>query len=69
MQKLTSDNEQIENLLKVSTDFIIAYTLHKLLAPVRIGITLSVTPILVKRLRKMGLLKMPKRKPLSPTSL
>ncbi|XP_011883377.1 PREDICTED: uncharacterized protein LOC105570634 [Vollenhovia emeryi] len=68
VQKLTSGNEQIENVLKVSTDFVIAYTVHKLLAPVRIGISLAVTPPLVRRLRKMGLLKMPKRKPPPPTT-
>ncbi|KYQ60400.1 hypothetical protein ALC60_00808, partial [Trachymyrmex zeteki] len=67
VQKWTGGNEQVESLLKVSTDFIIAYTVHKLLAPVRIGISLSVTPVLVKYLRKIGLLKMPKKK-LVPTS-
>ncbi|XP_029157782.1 uncharacterized protein LOC114930188 [Nylanderia fulva] len=62
VQKWTSGNEQISNILKTSTDFVIAYTIHKLFAPVRISISLTVTPIIVKRLRKIGLLKMPKVK-------
>ncbi|KAL0128206.1 hypothetical protein PUN28_003452 [Cardiocondyla obscurior] len=68
VQKWTSGNEQVENVLKVSTDFIIAYTVHKLLAPVRIGITLFLTPIIVRRLRKLGLLKVPKQKSPLPKS-
>ncbi|XP_012055915.1 PREDICTED: uncharacterized protein LOC105618994 [Atta cephalotes] len=67
VQQWTGGNEQVESLLKVSTDFIIAYTVHKLLAPVRIGISLSVTPVLVKYLRKIGLLKISKKKSV-PTS-
>lgn len=65
MQKWTGGNEQIDKILKTSTDFVIAYTIHKLLAPVRISISLTVTPIIVKRLRRIGLLKMPKVKPSS----
>ncbi|KAG5324895.1 F210B protein, partial [Pseudoatta argentina] len=67
VQQWTGENEQVKSLLKVSTDFIIAYTVHKLLAPVRIGISLSVTPVLVNYLRKIGLLKMSKKKSV-PTS-
>ncbi|XP_024886887.1 uncharacterized protein LOC112464249 [Temnothorax curvispinosus] len=69
VQKWTGGNEQIDSLLKTSTDFIIAYTVHKVLAPARIGISLTVTPPLVRRLRKMGLLKMPKQKPSPPSPL
>ncbi|XP_011646360.1 uncharacterized protein LOC105433000 [Pogonomyrmex barbatus] len=68
IQNWVGENEQLENLMKVSTDFIIAYTVHKLLAPIRIGISLTVTPIIVRRLRKMGFLKLPKAKSLPPTS-
>ncbi|KYN02665.1 hypothetical protein ALC62_06464, partial [Cyphomyrmex costatus] len=69
VQTWTGGNEQVESLLKVSTDFIIAYTVHKLLAPVRMGISLSVTPMLVKYLRKIGLLKIAKKKSAStPTT-
>ncbi|EFN67012.1 Transmembrane protein C20orf108 [Camponotus floridanus] len=62
VQKWTNGNEQIDKVLKTSTDFILAYTVHKLLAPIRISFSLSVTPIIVKRLRKIGWLKMPKVK-------
>lgn len=65
MQKWTGGNEQIDKMLKTSTDFVIAYSIHKLLAPVRISISLTVTPIIVKHLRRIGLLKMPKVKPSS----
>lgn len=37
--------------------FVVAYAVHKVFAPVRITITLTVTPFLVKRLRTMGILK------------
>lgn len=66
VQNVTGGNEQLDILMKTSTDFIIAYTVHKLLAPIRISITLTVTPLLVRRLRKIGLLKIPKVK--SPPS-
>lgn len=62
VQKWTGGNEQIDKMLKTSTDFVIAYTVHKLLAPVRISFSLTVTPMIVKRLRKIGWLKMPKMK-------
>ncbi|KAL6426681.1 hypothetical protein ACFW04_009214 [Cataglyphis niger] len=65
MQKWTGGNEQIDKMLKTSTDFVIAYSIHKLLAPVRISISLTVTPIIVKHLRRIGLLKIPKVKPSS----
>ncbi|KAG8192843.1 hypothetical protein JTE90_014623 [Oedothorax gibbosus] len=42
--------------------FVIAYALHKCFAPVRIGITLSVAPFIVRYLRRVGFLKPPKRK-------
>ncbi|CAG8610180.1 1151_t:CDS:1 [Paraglomus occultum] len=34
--------------------FVIAYGIHKVLVPLRLGLTAAVTPPLVKRLRKMG---------------
>ncbi|XP_072746447.1 uncharacterized protein [Anoplolepis gracilipes] len=64
-QKWTGGNEQIDKVLKTSTDFVIAYTVHKLLAPIRISISLTVTPVIVRHLRRIGLLKMPKVKPSS----
>ncbi|PSN54798.1 hypothetical protein C0J52_01989 [Blattella germanica] len=41
-------------------NFVVAYALHKMLAPVRIGITLGATPVIVRYLRKIGMLKAPK---------
>jgi hypothetical protein len=43
-----------------ASNFVIAYALHKMLAPVRIGITLAATPVIVRYLRKIGVLKSPK---------
>lgn len=40
--------------------FVAAYAVHKILAPVRISITLGATPFIVKYLRKIGILKHPK---------
>ncbi|XP_046356564.2 uncharacterized protein LOC124135332 [Haliotis rufescens] len=42
--------------------FVVAYAVHKVFAPARIGITVSVTPFLVRYLRKIGILKPPKPK-------
>lgn len=43
----------------VST-FVLSYAIHKVFAPVRIAITLSATPFIVRHLRKIGVLKPPK---------
>jgi hypothetical protein len=43
-----------------ASNFVIAYALHKILAPLRIGITLAATPVIVCYLHKMGVLKDPK---------
>ncbi|GFY13153.1 protein FAM210B, mitochondrial [Trichonephila clavipes] len=40
--------------------FVMAYAVHKLFAPVRIGITLSVAPFIVRYLRRINWLKPPK---------
>jgi len=40
-----------------ASTFVIAYAVHKVFAPVRISITLTATPFIVKFLRKRGLLK------------
>lgn len=51
-----------ESLLKSkvteeASKFVVAYAVHKIFAPVRITITLSATPFIVKKLRSMGVLK------------
>lgn len=40
--------------------FVIAYAAHKCFAPVRIGITLTATPFIVRYLRRIGMLKISK---------
>lgn len=55
------ENEQIEGILGNSSTFLVAYGIHKLLAPIRLSITLGIAPFLVKRLRKLGILKSPKQ--------
>lgn len=39
--------------------FVIAYAIHKVFAPVRISITLGATPLIVRYLRRKGILKPP----------
>ena len=39
--------------------FVVAYAVHKVFAPVRISITLTSTPFIVKHLRAKGILKTP----------
>ncbi|XP_063228568.1 uncharacterized protein LOC134534226 [Bacillus rossius redtenbacheri] len=43
-----------------ASTFVVAYAVHKVFAPVRIGITLACTPFIVRYLRGVGLLKPPK---------
>lgn len=37
--------------------FVVAYAVHKVFAPVRLGITLTATPFIVRYLRNKGVLK------------
>ncbi|XP_076674902.1 uncharacterized protein LOC143372532 [Andrena cerasifolii] len=56
---INDGNQQLEKILSNSSNFLLAYTIHKLFAPVRISITLAVTPFLVRYLRRIGILKAP----------
>ncbi|XP_076628095.1 protein FAM210A [Colletes latitarsis] len=56
---LDNNNEHVERVLSSSSQFLLAYAIHKLFAPVRLSITLGVTPLLVKYLRRKGILKSP----------
>lgn len=38
--------------------FVVAYAVHKVFAPVRLGITLTATPFIVRYLRNKGILKL-----------
>jgi hypothetical protein len=40
-------------LASESGSFVVAYVVHKALAPVRIGITVGLTPIIAQRLKRM----------------
>lgn len=42
-----------------ASTFVIAYGCHKVFMPLRIFCTVTCTPLIVKRLRKMGILKTP----------
>lgn len=42
-----------------ATTFVMAYAIHKAFAVVRIGITLTCTPLIVRHLRRIGVLKTP----------
>jgi len=39
--------------------FVMAYAVHKVFAPVRIATTLTATPLIVRYLRRKGILKVP----------
>lgn len=48
----------IQSKLAAGTStFVMSYAVHKVFAPVRIGITLTCTPFIVRYLRGIGLLK------------
>ncbi|XP_067652539.1 uncharacterized protein [Haliotis asinina] len=55
-----------EALVAGAGTFVVAYAVHKVFAPARIAITVSVTPFLVRYLRKVGILKPPKPKDVKP---
>lgn len=42
--------------------FVVAYAVHKCFAPLRIAATLTATPLIVRHLRRIGILKPPKPK-------
>lgn len=44
--------------------FVVAYAVHKVFAPARIGVTVTATPFIVRYLRRIGFLKPPKPKSL-----
>lgn len=45
-----------------ASTFVVAYAVHKVFAPVRIGITLGSAPLIVRFLRQRGFLKPPPKK-------
>ncbi|KRT82588.1 hypothetical protein AMK59_3745 [Oryctes borbonicus] len=57
LQYMNLSNDRINNLTGNAGTFVIAYAIHKIFVPVRIGITLTATPFIVRHLRKIGWLK------------
>ncbi|XP_034950008.1 uncharacterized protein [Chelonus insularis] len=57
---IPQSSEKLEAVMTSSSTFVIAYAIHKVLAPVRISITLTSAPFIVRYLRRVGILKMPK---------
>ena len=45
-----------------ASTFVIAYAVHKLFVPARMALTLTVTPLIVRYLRRIGFLKQPASK-------
>ena len=60
--KLGVGQSILESRLAAGTGtFVVAYAVHKVFAPVRIAITLTATPLIVRHLRRIGFLKVPKK--------
>ncbi|XP_054720058.1 protein FAM210B, mitochondrial-like [Uloborus diversus] len=55
-----SESITSSKLAQDGSTFAISYAVHKLFAPVRIGITLSAAPFIVRYLRKIKVIKPPK---------
>lgn len=47
------------NVAKNAGTFVTAYAIHKIMAPIRISITLTSVPFIVRYLRRIGFLKKP----------
>ncbi|KAL2763536.1 protein FAM210B, mitochondrial [Daubentonia madagascariensis] len=62
--KLGFKESLVQSKLAAGTStFVVAYAMHKLLAPVRISITLVSVPFIVRYFRKVGFFKPPVAKP------
>ncbi|XP_076654662.1 uncharacterized protein LOC143360029 [Halictus rubicundus] len=62
VKTICQENVALEKVLNTSSSFLLAYSVHKLFAPVRLALTLTATPIIVRKLRKLGIYKAPKAK-------
>ncbi|XP_061190152.1 uncharacterized protein C18orf19 homolog A-like [Saccostrea echinata] len=61
LRKLGVSEQILESALAAgASTFVIAYAVHKMFAVPRIGITLTCAPIIVRKLRKIGIFKPPK---------
>ena len=52
----------VRDLGSGATTFVIAYAVHKAFAPVRISVTLACAPLVVRYLRRKGVLKVKVKK-------
>jgi hypothetical protein len=58
LEKLGVGQAFLESKLAAgASTFVVAYAVHKVFAPVRIGITLTATPFIVRYLRRVGIIK------------
>ena len=55
--------ETAAKVMAGSGTFAVAYALHKMIMPVRVGATVILTPVVVRQLRSIGIIKRP-HKPL-----
>ncbi|CAG2111293.1 unnamed protein product [Medioppia subpectinata] len=51
--------ETVTKVMTGSGTFAVAYAIHKMVMPVRIGATVALTPIVVRKLRQIGFIKKP----------
>ncbi|CAI2172138.1 6390_t:CDS:1 [Funneliformis geosporum] len=47
-------DKRLKNTPSWASTFVIAYGIHKLLVPLRLGLTAAITPALVRKLKRMG---------------
>lgn len=65
LREVDSSGESLDATTRTAAGaatFVVAYAVHKVFAPARIGITLTATPFIVRYLRRIGFLKPPKPK-------
>lgn len=60
LQKIGANPKVSESMVATeASTFVVAYACHKVFAPVRMLMTITCTPLIVRRLRIMGLMKHP----------
>ncbi|XP_033227084.1 uncharacterized protein LOC117179422 isoform X2 [Belonocnema kinseyi] len=52
-----NNNELVQKIMVNSSTFAVAYGVHKLMAPIRLGITMTVVPFLIYNVRKRWLVR------------
>ena len=60
LQKIGLNNSITDSSVATqASTFVVAYACHKVFAPVRMFMTITCTPLIVRKLRKVGILKQP----------